>query len=69
MGCLNGGVHDYKLVGDAFICSKCSKVARFKPALTLTEALEKYNTLLEMCHELCEEEINLNDFKVWLENQ
>ena len=46
MPCPEGNIHDYKLVGDAFICSKCSRVAPFKPVMSHVEALEKYHTLL-----------------------
>ena len=69
MACPKGGAHDYKLIEDVFICSKCSGVSPYKPEMSHGECLEKYETLLEKCHELIEEEISMNDFKVWLENQ
>lgn len=69
MGCPKGGAHDYRLIEDVFICSKCSGVSPYKPEMSHSECLEKYEQLLEKCHELAEDEINLNDFKVWLLNQ
>ena len=69
MGCPRGGAHDYRLIEDAFICSKCSGVSPYKPEMSHGECLEKLEELLKKCHELVEDEINLNDFKVWLLNQ
>ena len=48
MACPRGGAHDYKLIEDVFICSKCSGVSPYKPEMSHGECLEKYEELLKM---------------------
>ena len=67
LGCVRCGV-GWQLIGGVLICPQCKRVSPFQPIPSQAEALQKLEELLNICEELCEEEINLNDFKVLISN-
>ncbi len=70
MACAKGGVHDYQwnYVLQKQVCSKCDHIAEYQPVPNYGELLLKYEELLKQCQDLIEDEINLNDFKIFIAN-
>lgn len=66
MGCPKCG-RGWQFIDGALQCPVDHILSPFQPVMSHNEALQKYQELLSKCQDLVQEEISLNNFKIFIE--